>query len=513
MAGIGFELRKLFDENDSFSGYIKALTFSTFISVGPFVSTVIAINILIISAREIFNNSPEQLLFISTLVYSFIFSQIITYPFHFLVTRYISDRFYKKEYNMVKPALIGNSKIIVIISTIVGLLFVWNKELPLYYKYLSVGILITLSLLWTVTAYISILKNYVYISKIYVYSNLLSVIVFVITLKYPIMFKEYRLTGNMLFSFFIGIIFSYYMLVRYFLSIFRESKGGQYEFLGYLKNYSKLVYIGIFYILGTWSHIIILWFSPLSTNIGHGFKVTINYENAIFYSFLLTIPSIVFFVVFIETRFFDIYQKYYALTLKSGTLKEIDTEKRKMRKSLYKEIYYALQVQIFITLTAILFTRYLIIYHNLSVELVDIFKIVSLGAIANVYIVIIISIFFYFNQLKSAYKVTGIFFILNTGLTIFFLKFGKAYLGLGYFLGSIIALLYALTLFDNIIDNLNYQTFFSQNFALEKRSKVYNIVIDKLNKSGNIKLNRTTVKLGLVISIVLLIILSYIILK
>jgi uncharacterized membrane protein len=317
------------------------------------------------------------------------------------------------------------------------------------------------------------------------------------------------MAGNMIFSFLIGIIFGAYKLISYFFSIFRESEGGEYEFIEYFKNYSSLFFIGLFYILGTWSHIVINWYSPWAVDLGHGFITVPYYENAVFYSFLLTIPSIVFFVVFIETRFFDIYQKYYALILKKGTLEDIEIERKIMKKKLYKEIFYALQIQIFITLSMLLFSRYFIIYHEMPVELVNIFKLTSLGAIANAYIIIIISIFFYFNELKKALKVTALFFVLNTVFTLITLNLSKEYLGFSFFLGSVIALLYALQLFDKILENLNYQTFYSQNFALKKRGKLTDFIILKLNYSTRLKWSDRRLLGVLVILIILLIILGY----
>ena len=513
MAGIGFELRKLFNEDDSFTGYIKAITFSTFISVGPFVAMILTINVLNLVSKFVYNNPSERLLFITTLVYGFIFSQLVSIPFQFFITRYISDLFYKKDYKKVRPSFVGISKVIILLSLILGLAFFRNKDMPLYYKYMSVGVLVTLSLLWTITTYISILKDYVYISKIYFYSSVLTIVIFLITLKYPIMFSEHRLVGNMIFSFFIGVLFSLHRLTNYFFSIFKEGEGGEYEFLGYLKNYSSLLFTGLFYIFGTWTHVIINWFTPWGIDIGYGYRTTLNYENALFYSFLLTIPSIVFFVVFIETRFFDIYQKYYALTLKNGTLEEIEQERKHMRLKLYKEIFYALEVQIFITVTAILFLRYFVIYNKVTVELVEIFKVVSFGAIGNVYIIIIISIFFYFNELKSALKVTGLFCFLNTTLTFIFINFGKDYKGFGFFLGSIIPLIYALHLFDNIIDGLNYKTFYSQNFALKRKGRSLTKIISKMNNGISLKWQKRYLKIGLLVSILFLIIFSYLIIK
>jgi uncharacterized membrane protein len=333
--------------------------------------------------------------------------------------------------------------------------------------------------------------------------------VFLVTLKYPILFPRHQIAGNMLLSFLVGIIFGTYNLTNYFFSIFRKSEGGEYEFIGYFKNYSSLFFIGVFYILGTWSHIIINWYSPWAVNLGHGFWTVPNYENAVFYSFLLTIPSIVFFVVFIETRFFDIYQKYYALILKKGTLESIEVERKQMKKKLYKEIYYALQIQVFITLSLLMFSKYFIIYYEMPVELVDIFKLTSIGALANVYIIIIISIFFYFNELKKALKVTAVFFTLNTVFTLISLNLRKEYLGFSFFLGSLIALLYGLQLFDDILENLNYKIFYSQNFALKKRGGFINFIVLRLNGCSRLSWNENYILGLLVISTVLLIILSY----
>ncbi|MGB6129200.1 MAG: exopolysaccharide Pel transporter PelG, partial [Psychrilyobacter sp.] len=115
--------------------------------------------------------------------------------------------------------------------------------------------------------------------------------------------------------------------------------------------------------------------------------------------------------------------------------------------------------------------------------------------------------------LKSALKVTGLFCLLSTTLTLIFINFGKEYIGLGFFLGSIISLLYGLQLFDKIIDGLNYRTFYSQNFALKRRGRSLSKIIGKMNHGVNLKWQDKYLKLGLLMSILLLFIFSYKILK
>ena len=86
-------------------------------------------------------------------------------------------------------------------------------------------------------------------------------------------------------------------------------------------------------------------------------------------------------------------------------------------------------------------------------------------------------------------------------------------MGLGFFLGSILSLLYALQVFDKIIENLNYTTFYFQNFALKERGKKLNKFIKGMNKDIYLRWHDKYLKLALFLFALLLIILSYQFLK
>ena len=67
MAGIGFELKKLFIEskNEPF-GNIKAILFSSAISIGPWLITATSLNLLILISKSVRLGISEQTLFMST---------------------------------------------------------------------------------------------------------------------------------------------------------------------------------------------------------------------------------------------------------------------------------------------------------------------------------------------------------------------------------------------------------------------------------------------------------------
>lgn len=122
MAGIGFTLKKLFNE-DTFTNRGKAYLYSAFVVAGPWIAAVITVNLLIFIMNYLTISDAEKELFMGTIVYSFVFSQVITVPWQFLVTRYISDKLFVKQYDFIRPSYIGVTKIVFFIGLIVSTLF------------------------------------------------------------------------------------------------------------------------------------------------------------------------------------------------------------------------------------------------------------------------------------------------------------------------------------------------------------------------------------------------------
>ena len=97
MAGIGFTLKKLF-EDESYSARSKAYAYSAIVSAGPWIAAVITVNAMVLLSKLFMVGNAQRDLFMGTMVYSFVFSQIITSPWQLLITRYVSDRLYMREY-------------------------------------------------------------------------------------------------------------------------------------------------------------------------------------------------------------------------------------------------------------------------------------------------------------------------------------------------------------------------------------------------------------------------------
>lgn len=106
MAGIGFELKKLF-EKEGILQNVKAYSFSAIITIGPALIAMGTIFTLQWLLKIKANSLAIRQIVTSAIFYAFVFSQIITSGFTMVITRYIADQIYLREYEKIMPSLYG----------------------------------------------------------------------------------------------------------------------------------------------------------------------------------------------------------------------------------------------------------------------------------------------------------------------------------------------------------------------------------------------------------------------
>ena len=483
MAGIGFELRKMFSEDNTVYENVKAISYSTIVSVGPWIFTIATLNIFnMIGKKYIFQIQERQIL-MATIVYSFIFSQIFSSPWQYLITRYVADCIYKNKQNQLRGIFSGITKLIFIVSFLAGTIFMRNSHFPQYFKYTSILLFSLLSSLWIAMNFVSLLKDYNFIIKMYISGNLISLTLGVLFLKYPILkpFTEYP-SYSILLAYTIGILITFTGISMQLMASFEKINSSEFKFVNYLNGYISLVITGIFFVLGTWSHIFINWTTENSFKIGGVFITNPDYEIAIFYGFLIMIPTLVYFMIFMETKFFPFYKKYYFLINNNGNLDETEKEREKMIKTLRSEIFYSMELQFLISISFILLSKSIFTYFKIEYHLLDLFRISVFGAYCSVYVSIFLIILLYFDSRREALIISLVYVFLNTIFSWYFTKLGPEYSGFGFFLGSFIALLLSDILLKQVLENLNYVTFYRQNFINLSRNKKLEFLENLLNK-------------------------------
>lgn len=481
MAGIGFTLKKLFQE-EGYGNRVKGYLYSALVAAGPWIAAVITVNLLIFIMEFSLHSEREKELFMGTIVYSFVFSQIITAPWQMLITRYISDKLYVKEYEYIRPSFLGLSRIVFFMGILASGGFYLFKPIPFYYKLMAIYLFILLTVNWILMVYLSAVKNYELIAKGYIYGGLLSVFLTVYLLQNPIHFVALPFVSNLLFSYLMGMTLTVLILMYNFLSTFYVSNGKQYDFIRYLNKFPSLVFVGLFYTLGLWVDDIIMWFSIAGVNVYETYLYAPVYDNAVFLAYLTIIPTMVLFLVSVETEFYDTYKKYYGLANRTGTLAEIGVAKDAMQKKVYSELLNTFQIQAILSVSLVIFAKPLFEFFNLSIISRDIFQICTLGALCNIFILLIILILLYYEMRSQAVGIAFLFLIGNFVLTIFFSGKGLEYYGYGFFLGSLFAFIVAVVTLSVLVKKLNFRTFTLQPLFVEKERGVFVNLAEWLNK-------------------------------
>ncbi|MDX8334953.1 MULTISPECIES: exopolysaccharide Pel transporter PelG [Cetobacterium] len=483
MAGIGFELKNLFsDENSTFED-IKAIAYSALIGVGPWLITVLTLNILMFVGKQYINLRSERNLFMTAIVYSFIFSQLLTGTIQYLITRFVSDCIYSGEQKKLRATYIGAIKFITLIAFFLGTLYLKNNNLPWFFNYTLIILFCFLSCIWVSMNFISVIKNYTYSIICYLSGNVVAILMGVYLLKYlENQFFKSNLAFSIILSYTVGIGVTFLMLYSYLINIFENSKESEFEFLKAFKRYSSLSFIGIFFNFAMWAHIFINWIYGNSYMVGGVFLSSPLYEIAVFYSFFLTIPTMVYFLVFMETKFFPNYKRYYALLILNGNLEEINDERIKMIKILKEEIYYIMELQFFISFSVALLSKIIFLNFGMDLYLLDLFRIMIFAAYCTVFISVYITIFLYFDSRKEAIIVSLLFFLLSVSLSMITSFLGDQYSGLGFFGAAFITLIFSEVTLDKISKNLNYITFYKQNFTFNINAPLIEKIEIILNK-------------------------------
>ena len=497
MAGIGFELRKMFSESESTLGDLKAIAFSTIISVGPWIITAISLNILLAVAKGYIALRSERVLFMATVVYAFIFSQLLVSPWQYIVTRYVSDCIYKKKTHELRGAFVGIMKITIIVSFLVARVYLISSPLTLFYKGVGATLFTVLSASWVCMSFVSVLKNYRFVAYSYIAGNVLAVVLGVVLGGAPIEFTEHIIPTNLLLAYTLGILLTFLMLSYHLLSTFSEKSESEFAFLRYLKGYTSLFFIGLFYTAGVWVHLFVNWFRGDYYLIANTFRTSPFYEVALFYAFFITIPSMVYFVVFLETKFFPDYKTYYAHISYKGTMGEIERSLKNMMSVLKREMFYCMELQFFISLTFAMMANIIFYYFEMDLYLLELFRIFIFAAFCTVLISMFITIFLYFDARIEAMVVSGTFFTTNLLFTYILTPHGEAYTGLGFFLASFVTLIIAKVMLDRTIDHLSYITFYRENFTTTVGSPLLTVVEKFLNRKGYIAVVLAVILLGL----------------
>lgn len=480
MAGIGFTLRRLFGR-DTFIDRTRAYAFSALVAAGPWISAVVVVNLLVWAAEHLLISPAGRTLFMSTIVYAFVFSQLLTAPWQFIVTRYIADKLFERDYDYLQASFHGISTVATILAVVIAVAFFFRSPLPLHYKYLAGSLFLLLTHLWLVMAYLSAAKDYYAIARAFVYGGGLSLLLVILLVNYPVGFLEFSEASNLLLAYLIGIVVTYLILLHTFYATFPYGNNRSYDFVRYLGKVPELFWVGLLYTLGIWIDTILVWHSDWGSIICGTFRFSLHYDHAKFLAYLTIIPASVLFLVYVETQFYDKFKVYFQALREKKTLVEITEYKYDLARLLYRHIVYLFERQAIISLTIIVLADQIFMVLGFSPALKDMFRVTTLAALCNAMLLVVMLVLLYFEARRDALLSAATFFLVNLAATWVLLPYGPTYFGVSLFLAALCAFLVALRLLIAHLGDLTYRTFARQPFFIVADKSLWARLAEHLN--------------------------------
>ena len=433
MAGIGFELKKLFKKKGVFA-LLKAYGYAGVICTGPMIlGVVLLMGINIISKTAGLSEGGQNELN-SMITYALMISMIITNFFGLVVTRYASDCLYEEKEEKVIPSLYGSLSMMLLIGGVFYGVFLLIAQLPFVRAILSFILFEELIVVWSQMNYLTAIKDYKGVLVAFAISLVIGLsagYVLTCVFAFPVITT---LLGCVCVAYGLMSVL-YHILLRRFFPV---AKGSRVDFLRCFERHPALFASGIFTSIGLYGHIIIMWWSDLGIHIMGPFYAAPQYDVPALVAFLSILVSTINFVTSVEVNFYPKYRTYYGLFNAEGTLADIEQAEKEMRTVLQDELSYNAAKQVFATIIFVVVGTMIlpVLPLGFDEEMLGIYRVLCLGyacyAIGNS--VMLMSL--YFCDEFGAFLSTFVLAVVSVIGTIVFMNFPVKYTGAGFVIGA-----------------------------------------------------------------------------
>ena len=171
-------------------------------------------------------------------------------------------------------------------------------------------------------AYVSALRDYVYIVASYAYGVAFAIVGTWLVLMLDI--PEYVLVATMCFMD-LGIFIIAALLFRNIFLFFGRENYRDFDFLPYFSTKKIVFFTNLFYTLGLYIHNLIIWCGPMGLCLADTYYYQPPYDTSTFYAYISILPAMMLFIVATETNFYDKYKRYLMFITDKGNYKEAIT--------------------------------------------------------------------------------------------------------------------------------------------------------------------------------------------
>ena len=425
MAGIGFKISKMLSRKTLTMDFL-AFFYSALITVGPWIISSTAVWFMM-------KYMSKDAYFQAIMVYSFIFSVIITGGVNLTFTRRISDLTYAGRTDKVFPEFLSASFIVVLLLSSSAILFFIFNPHGIWLCLLSIWFFVSIGMTWFSSIVMAETR------KLFAYTSGYLLLGTVGVLLSILLGERFGGRGGIA-GFLIADIVCLILFTIFIGRTFGFKINPSFEWIKESVKYWELYPIGWIYYLSIWADDFIVWFSQYGYENPKGFRYSPVYDLPMFLAYLTIIPTMIMFVMVIETKFYKSYRNFYETLSKGASLSVIKSRHSAMMEELNHSLKMVMKIQFIFTIFFILLNE----VEGLGLSGISRFILRTglAGAMINGFFMMILLILLYFEFRREALFSVIVVFVANTTISFFTLKFlGFKSAGIGYtlsfFIGTI----------------------------------------------------------------------------
>lgn len=350
MAGIGFQLKKLFRKRGIFAR-IVAVGYTGMITTGPLILGLAFLMLVswLGQAAGVSASEVEKMLVMVT--YALIASQVVNGIFSMVLTRYVSDMLYEERGETVVPSLVGALALVLPVSGVLYLVFLLFSGMDAGLVLLNELLFLELVASWMEMSYLTAVKDY---------RGVLGVYAVAIAVSLAVVWALCAAGLASLTALLSCVCLGYGLMMALDMGLLSNSfpggKGACFAWMAWLDRYPTLVGVGFFTAFGLFAHLVIDWSDPVMGRQVFGlFYASPAYDIPALYAVLSMIPTTVMFTAITETEFYPYYRGYFDLLNGTGSIGQVDEAQTEMESVLRREVSRLARIQMLCTVCIIAF--------------------------------------------------------------------------------------------------------------------------------------------------------------
>ena len=477
MAGVGFELKKLFRRRAGYLNTLKAYATTAAVTEGPLVLGIVMLLTTRLLLRLWHASYSDQEIYLITTTYIMVFSLIVSNVFLMLVSRFISDCIYEERKERILPSFFSVTAYLLVIGGVIAFVYLLLIDVPLLHKLLNFLEFEVMLVVWTQMAYLSAIKKYLRVLTGFLVAALVA-----------IAGSALLMAGGVepLTAAFVGSTAGYVLMMVIYLqelvSFYPRGPMSLAVLFPYFQKYGSLVACGFLSAFALFGHNFVYWFSPYRTEVIENMVYCMKYDVAAFWASLTIIPFLVIFVVALEVNFYKAYRTYFDTILYGGTLQDIRNENRNLGRTLFRELAHAFELQFFVELLCIVFLGDFLSYWTFDLEMLSIFQYLCMGYCFYVLVKSLTILLLYFDDRTGAVMVMGLFAGLSVLFSVAVMFFGIEWYGMGFLAAGVVSSVVGLVYLRRFLDRLEYHVFCRQPLFYEEPQGIFIKLAELINE-------------------------------